>query len=111
MNHPKSTTPDFDLRRAVDHWTRVQDLQAALDHLSGDPRWAGSLDKSRIMAAGFSFGGWTALSMGGTTGNLNGYAAYCRKHVDQGADCQDIAQTGIDLMALDAERWDASYVL
>ena len=29
--------------------------------------------------------------------------------MDQGADCQDIAQAGIDLMALDAERWDASY--
>ena len=35
------------------------------------------VDESRIVAVGFSYGGWTALSMGGATGNLAGYAAYC----------------------------------
>ena len=33
VNHPKSTTLDFDLRQAADHWTRVQDLRRALDRL------------------------------------------------------------------------------
>ena len=109
VNHPKSTTLDFDLRQAADHWTRVQDLQAALDHLVSDPRWIDSIDESRIMAAGFSFGGWTAMSMGGVTGNLAGYAAYCEKFANQGADCRDISRAGINLLALDAELWNASY--
>ena len=109
VNHPKSTTLDFDLRQAADHWTRVQDLQAALDHLLDEPRWSESVDESRIMAAGFSFGGWTALSMGGATGNLGRYVAYCERFGDRAADCQDIARAGIDLHALDADRWNASY--
>ena len=109
VNHPKSTTLDFDLRQAADHWTRVQDLRAALDHLVSDPRWIDNIDESRIMAAGFSFGGWTALSLGGVTGNLTGYAAYCEKFANRGTDCRDIARAGIDLLALNAERWNASY--
>ena len=107
VNHTKSTTLDFDLRQAADHWTRVQDLRRALDRLLSDPRWIDSIDESRIMAAGFSFGGWTAMSMGGVTGNLAGYAAYCEKFANQGADCRDISRAGINLLALDAELWNA----
>ncbi len=30
VNHPNSTTRDFNLQEGLKHWTRVQDLQAAL---------------------------------------------------------------------------------
>lgn len=109
VNHPKSTTLDFDLRQAADHWTRVQDLRRALDRLLSDPRWIDSIDESRIMAAGFSYGGWTALSMGGVTANLTSFAAYCEQFVHQDTVCQDLARAGVDLRALDVDRWDASY--
>ena len=108
VNHPKSTTWDVDERQALEHWTRVQDLRAALDWLLGDPHWMGRVDDSRIAAVGFSFGGWTALSIGGATGNLAGYAAYCGKFGARAADCRIIAGAGIELGALDAERWNAS---
>ena len=109
VDHPKSTSLDFDLRQATDHWTRVLDLQVALDHLSSDPRWLESIDESQIMAAGFSFGGWTAPSIGGVTTNLTSFAAYCEQFVHQNTVCQDPARAGVDLRALDVDRWDASY--
>ena len=109
VNHPKSTWSDFDLRHALEHWTRVQDLRAALDWMLRDPRWMKSADASRISAVGFSYGGWTALSMGGITGNLAGYVAYCAKFENLGADCRELAGAGIEPGTLDARRWNASY--
>jgi predicted dienelactone hydrolase len=109
VDHPNSTTADFDLRAGLDHWTRVQDLQTALDKLESDPRFSGQLDMTRVMAAGFSYGGWTALSMGGVTGNLAGYAAHCDAVGAASSHCNDLAQGGIDLHSLNAASWDASY--
>ena len=108
-NHPGSTWRDFNVRRAAEHWTRVQDLRTALDWLSSSPEWAGRVDESRIAAVGFSYGGWTALSMGGATGNLAGYAAYCDEFGARAADCRMLARAGIEPRALDAGRWNASY--
>lgn len=65
VNNPNSTWGDFDLARGLDHGTRAQDLSLALDNLLGDPMFATHIDSTRIMAAGFSYGGWTALSLGG----------------------------------------------
>ena len=109
VNHPKSTWSDFDLRRALEHWTRVQDLQGALDWMLRDPRWMTRVDASRISAVGFSYGGWTALSMGGISANLAGYVAYCAKFGDLGVDCRLLAGAGIEPDTLDAKRWNAPY--
>ena len=108
-NHPGSTWLDLNVRRAVKHWTRVQDLRTALDWLLSSPEWMGRVDESRIAAVGFSYGGWTALSMGGATGNLAGYAAYCDDFGARAADCRMLARAGIEPGALDAGRWNASY--
>ena len=108
-NHPGSTWSDFNVRRAVKHWTRVQDLKIALDWLLNSPHWMHGVDGSRIAAVGFSYGGWTVLSMGGATGNLAGYAAYCDKNGARAADCRLLARAGIEPRALDAGRWNASY--
>ncbi len=109
VDHPNSTTADFDLRAGLDHWTRVQDLQTALSKLEADPRFSGQLDMTRVMAAGFSYGGWTALSMGGVTGNLAGYAAHCDAVGAASSHCADLAGGGIDLHSLSATAWDAPY--
>lgn len=109
VNHPNSTTRDFDLRAGLDHWTRVQDLQVALDALEADPRFASRLDMSRVMAAGFSYGGWTALSMGGLTGDLMAYADHCAEYAGASTHCADIARGGVDLAKLDADAWNAAY--
>jgi predicted dienelactone hydrolase len=109
VNHPNSTTGDVDLKKGLDYGTRVDDLEAALASLATDPAFAGHIDLSRIYAAGFSFGGWTALSMGGLHGNLEAYAQHCDTAGTASTHCNDIKKGGIDLRSLDATRWNASY--
>lgn len=116
VNHPNSTWGDFDIEASLNHWTRVQDLVLALEWALVDPRIGPYTDTGRIMAAGFSYGGWTALSLGGLRGSIAGYAAHCRIYQEATctrcqdilAHCQDIA-ADTDLLALSAETWEASY--
>ena len=77
VNHPGSTTRDFDLQEGLKHWTRAQDLRTALDWLAAQPELAAHADFSRTYAVGFSAGGWTALSLGGLRADLEGYGAHC----------------------------------
>lgn len=109
VNHPASTTTDFDMLQGLNHGTRVADLEAAIDHLLSDPRFGPYIDPERIYAAGFSLGGWTALSMGGVTGNLSAYADHCDEAGSASTHCRDIAAAGVDLRSLDADVWDRSY--
>ncbi len=99
VNHPNSTTRDFNMLTGLDHWTRVQDLQAALDQVAADPLLGPHMDMNSIHAAGFSYGGWTALSMGGLTGDLAGYAAHCKEVGSASTHCRDLARAGVDLDA------------
>ncbi|MXX17577.1 MAG: hypothetical protein F4Z52_10385 [Gammaproteobacteria bacterium] len=108
VNHPNSTWGDFDIEASLNHWTRVQDLTLALEWVLADQRFGPFVDTNRIMAAGFSYGGWTALSLGGLRGNIAGYAAHCEVYRTTSTHCRDIA-ADIDLLALSAETWDASY--
>ena len=59
-----------------------------------------NVDASRVMATGFSYGGWTALSMGGQTGNHAGYVAHCEEDAEASTHCQDIIRAGGDLSAM-----------
>ncbi len=70
VNHPNGWFQDRDPVRMFDHWTRAQDVQAALDHVLADPALSTIADPTRIYAAGFSFGGWTVLSLAGSKANL-----------------------------------------
>lgn len=107
VNHPGSSFGDTDLRRSLDHGSRVEDLRRVLNAVLADPVLAPHLDADRIHAVGFSFGGWTALSIGGLRGDLGAYADYCARSAHR--HCTDIARAGIDLRQLDAARWERSY--
>lgn len=109
VNHPNSTWGDFDLRAGMDHWTRAQDLKTALDSLLADPQIGARIDTTRITAAGFSYGGWTALSLGGLRGNLEGAAAHCETYGDASSHCGDLKRGGVDWSDLSAEDWNADY--
>ncbi|WP_373634886.1 alpha/beta hydrolase family protein [Yoonia sp. SS1-5] len=109
VNHPNSTWGDFDMSKGVNHWTRVADLSVALDRLLADPAFETHVDRSRIMAAGFSYGGWTALSMGGITGNHAGIVATCTAHLDEMAACDTLLCEGVNMQGIDANVWNASY--
>ena len=105
VNHPDSTVFDFDMQAGLQHWTRAQDLMLALDHLLSDPEFGALLDPQRIAVLGFSYGGWTALSLGGLRGNLAGYIAHCDTAPSR--HCADIKASGADLRTLNPAQWNA----
>jgi len=107
VNHPGSTFGDYDMRRSLDHGSRVSDLRVTLDAVLADANLGPQIDRERIYVAGFSLGGWTALSMGGLRGDLQAYARYCAASGHQ--HCRDIARAGIDLSQLDETEWNRPY--
>ena len=107
VNHPNSTREDFDLREGLKHWTRTEDLRAALAWLAAEPEFAAIADFSRIYAVGFSAGGWTALSLGGLRADLEGYAARCETAPPSPWQCADLERRGADLAAYSPEEWNA----
>ena len=107
VNHPNSTVFDFDMQAGLEHWTRGQDLTLMLEHLFADPEFGVLMDPEQIAAVGFSYGGWTALSMAGVRGNLEGYIHHCDRGSNQ--HCEDITRSGSDLRALDKGAWDGDY--
>ena len=108
VNHPNSTAGDFDMSAGVQHWTRAQDLSVAMDQVASDPAFAGFFDMSRVMAAGFSYGGWTALSLGGTTGNRDGMVEACRTFEEMAA-CGLLLSDQVGMQTQDISDWNASY--
>jgi predicted dienelactone hydrolase len=109
VNHPRSSTGDTDPMGSLDHGARAADLAAALDVLLADPRFAGRIEGASVTAAGFSLGGWTALTLGGLRGNLAGYADHCAEVGDASTHCADLAEWGLDLGTLDPAAWNADH--
>ena len=107
VNHPNSTRGDFDLPEGLKHWTRTEDLRAALDWFAARSYLAAHADFSRIYAVGFSAGGWTALSLGGLRADLEGYGAHCETAPPSPWQCADLARRGVDLNAYSATEWNA----
>ncbi len=110
VNHPYGSFRDRDPEKIFNHWTRAQDLKVALDHVLADPALSAAVDPSRIYAAGFSYGGWTVLSLAGvTTGKPEGSAAYCGAAGERSPTCTDLTTLGLDLAKMDRSLWSASY--
>lgn len=108
VNHPASTTFDFDMDKGLNHWTRAEDLSASIDSLLADPSFGPMIDPAQIYAVGFSYGGWTALGLGGLTGDLAAYADHCAQVKERSSHCNDLARAGVDLTTRDAAQWQAS---
>jgi predicted dienelactone hydrolase len=109
VNHPNSTTGDLNKTSALNHWTRAQDLSLALDHVLNDPVFAEIIDTKRIYSAGFSYGGWTALSLAGLKGRAEGYGPYCKAAGDGSTHCRELKNMGIKISETDTDKWHASY--
>ena len=109
VDHPNTRSGDLDMREGVRHWTRAQDLSAALDHLQQDPEFRDHLDMSRVMAAGFSFGGWTALSLGGATGDLQGMVSACTEYGSRMEACDVLMSPQVNMPGIDPALWNKSY--
>ncbi len=109
VNHPNSTWGDFDMSKGVHHWTRVIDMRTALDFLHTTTDFSHHMDASRIMAAGFSYGGWTALSMGGVTGDHAGLVDACQRFGERMEACDLLLSDKVNLPTRDPVLWNADY--
>jgi predicted dienelactone hydrolase len=109
VDHPNGSAGDRDPAKMFDHWTRAQDLQAALDNVLSDKALSKGIDPSRVYAVGFSFGGWTALSLAGVRARPDGNMGYCAKAPRRNMPCSDLSSFGVSQQTLDATRWSASY--
>jgi predicted dienelactone hydrolase len=109
VNHPNGWFQDRQVSKMFNHWTRAQDLTTALDAVLADKRFSGVIDPDRIYATGFSFGGWTALSIGGAAAGASGSADYCAAAGERSHNCIDIGTFGVDPAKAQPELWRASY--
>jgi predicted dienelactone hydrolase len=108
VNHPNGWFKDRQVDKMFNHWTRAQDLEVALDAVLADAALAPTIDPNRIYAVGFSFGGWTALSLGGATASKTGSLDYCKAAGDRAHGCMDLQHFGLGAANIDNEKWTAS---
>ena len=59
-------------------WERATDLSNVLDGMLADPDFGHRIDTSRIAAAGFSIGGYTALALAGAQTDISEMTDLCR---------------------------------
>jgi predicted dienelactone hydrolase len=101
INHPGSSSGDSSPRRSILLHERATDLTALLDHVLADPVFGSRVDRTRIVALGFSLGGATVLMAAGARFDRAAYRDYCTRMTDAG-DCVFFAKGGVELAALPA---------
>ena len=109
VNHPYGTWRDFDLERAIKHWQRPKDISALIDVILADPKLKDRIDETRIIAAGFSYGGWTALSLAGAQNDQDGFISACESQREIGPQCDKILEDDVGVRNLNEATWNASY--
>jgi predicted dienelactone hydrolase len=85
VNHPGNNGAEpMTPAAALVPWDRAEDLRSALAAIEIDPLIGPHLDKTRIGAAGFSAGGYTALVAAGARPDPKHFVAFCVKNPDDG---------------------------
>ena len=86
-------------------WERAKDLTAALDQLLSDPLLGGRIDVTRIGAAGFSLGGYTAVTAVGGRCSLQHFLSFSRANGEATPagprEFPDVGKVWDELMATD----------
>ncbi|MBW8823963.1 MAG: hypothetical protein JF567_07030, partial [Xanthomonadales bacterium] len=77
---------------------RPVQISAAIDALLHDPRWSPLIDPGRIGVAGFSNGGYTALTLVGARAHVPRFADYCQRYA------HDAMCAGADVYRAEAAR-------
>lgn len=94
---------------------RARQASAALTALLTSPMFIGHIDESRIGAAGFSRGGYTALLLAGAIPNFQQAVDYCHAHPEDQAVCADPLDDALlamsDVPGLRDERIKAIFLM
>ncbi len=106
MDHINSSWRSMDTEEGVKHWTRAWDMSGALDALLEDDILSPHLDQNRIMAVGFSYGGWTALSLGGARADYQNLMELCSQDMEELIYCSDFYD---HIVKTPPSTWDADY--
>lgn len=109
IDHKYSLWGENDVGKALNHWTRVQDIEATLKFLLASKEFGSNIDRSRIMIVGFGEGGLTALSAGGATAKLQGVVEACKFHGSKMRYCDEMMSAKVDLASYNEKKWNASY--
>lgn len=106
-NHPGSTSGDASQASTIKIWNRPADISAVVTALMADPSFGSRIDGGRVGMIGFSLGGNTALSLAGARVDAGAYARYCEGSA-AGPECAWFVRGGVNLHALDKERFNRS---
>jgi predicted dienelactone hydrolase len=78
VNHPgNNAVTGYTPQGFVEGWERAKDISTVIDGMLADRRFGPKIDRERIGAAGFSFGGYTMLELAGATTDVNGLIGWC----------------------------------
>lgn len=85
VDHPGNNGIDpMTVEGATLWWERAEDLKRAFAVIANDAELGPHIDKTRVGAAGFSAGGFTALVLGGARVNRAQYLEFCHSHPEDG---------------------------
>jgi predicted dienelactone hydrolase len=100
-NHPGTTSADSHPAETVKFWNRPMDLSAVLTGVINNGEFGKHIDQHNVTVAGFSLGGFAALSAAGARVNAEAFAQYCDAQKDVMLDCKWYAKGNVDLHKLD----------
>jgi predicted dienelactone hydrolase len=103
VDHPGNNGLDpMTVPGAILPWERAEDLKLALRLVSKDATLGPHMDMTKVAAAGFSAGGFTALVLGGARADPDHLMAYCRHNPDDG-----LCRPQVEFTVTDADRTSA----
>ena len=77
IDHPGNNNDEKTVQGFTMWWLRPETLSLALDEVLANPEFGPRIDRSRIGAAGFSIGGFSALALAGAVVDVAQYRASC----------------------------------
>jgi predicted dienelactone hydrolase len=81
VNHPgNNAVTGYTPQGFVEGWERARDISTVIDDMLADPRFGPKIDRARIGAAGFSYGGYTMMELGGARTDFNRLLAWCEQN-------------------------------
>jgi predicted dienelactone hydrolase len=85
VDHPGNNGLDpMTVAGAILPWERAEDLKLALQYVSKDGTLGPHMDLTKVAAAGFSAGGFTALVLGGARADSTHLMAFCQQNPEDG---------------------------
>ncbi len=78
-NHPGSTSLQVTLQSMMQTWSQAEDGSFLIGHLLTSETYGPLIDGDRIIAAGFSLGGYSALAIGGAVIRMDPFQDFCRE--------------------------------